>query len=455
MKTLKYFSTLILVTCITTSFFHSNAQPLLWEQTAGGDGILNEGKGISTDPSGNCYVTGYIQGLVNFSTTVTFTCSEDDIFIAKYSGSGTLLWVKQAGGTKQDRANAICTDAQGNSYITGNCQATAQFDAITIPSGSFVAKYDQNGNCVWATSISCIQGNNDICLDANGNVYVLGNTSIAKFDPSGNCVYTYQGGTFFHHAMCYSNGYIYTAGSFTGIVTVDTTTLTSQGDFDVFVIKYDTLGNVIWAKSGGGPNFDDVKRIAVDALGNSYVLGSFFNSASFGTVNFFKSAVSESFLVKYDAAGNVVNGTQGVTGSRILIDASNNWQTTADVKCYDKDYNSLITGYTPSCKWSVDAFSSCLFVRKKGYATGVDAITTTGKGITISPNPASNYLTVKGIEPETTLKLYDILGKQVYQSTSNNETEVINISDLTSGNYILETVNIDGSKQYLKLSIEK
>lgn len=429
-----------LALCIAS--LETSAQSLIWEQTAGGDGLFNEGRDVSTDQQGNCYVVGNIEGVVNFSTTTTFNCQLVDIFIAKYNTNGYLQWVKQAGSIKGDNPKAICTDAAGNSFIIGDCDDIAQFGSYSVPAGLFLAKYDPNGNCSWATPINCIFGADDVCLDDNGNIYVLGGGSIAKFAPSGNCVYTFQGGIINYLAMSYKNGYLYTTGVFTSTVNIALTTLTNLGGTDVFVVKYDTSGNAIWARCGGGPFADIPKAIATDALGNCHVLGSFYNNATFGTYSFFKSAVDEPFLVEYDASGSIINGSHGNAGSTILIDASNTSRLFTGSICYDKDYNLLSTGFVNSCKWTSDPLSNCIYVRKKSDATQITTVAKTNDELVLYPNPVSRTLSVKGVRVGATITVTTILGVEVMKVTADKPSITLDLSNLQAGVYVVSSEGV-------------
>jgi hypothetical protein len=130
---------------------------LLWATSAGGAG-QNFGNGISTDPSGNSYVTGW-SFFGTSSGTVTFGAGEANqtvlegashhMFVAKYAPDGSLLWATGVAGTGQNASNGIATDARGNIYVTGWIDQTATFGAepnetvLTSVGGSdiFVAKY--------------------------------------------------------------------------------------------------------------------------------------------------------------------------------------------------------------------------------------------------------------------------------------------------------------------------
>ncbi len=106
-------------------------------------------------------------------------------------------------------------------------------------------------------------------------------------------------------------GNVYSVGSFSGTVDFDPgpgiADLTSAGDLDVFIVKLDSLGNYIWAKSLGGADEDQGNAIALDLLGNVYIAGYFYGLADFdpnsGTNNLLSSGGADAFICKLDANG--------------------------------------------------------------------------------------------------------------------------------------------------------
>ena len=83
----------------------------------------------------------------------------------------------------------------------------------------------------------------------------------------------------------------------------------------MFLVKYNSAGDVVWAKSGGGVGFDISESVATDALGNIYITGYYqSHTINFGTFSLTSPTPSAVFLVKYDSSGNVV-WAQGSTGN--------------------------------------------------------------------------------------------------------------------------------------------
>src|SRR5437762_1981038 len=96
------------------------------------------------------------------------------------------------------------------------------------------------------------------------------------------------GGTAFDNGYAIAvdgTGNVYTTGSFFGTADFDpgvgVYTLTSAGDYEIFVTKFDALGAFVWAAKLGGPMGDDGRSISVDASGNVYITGSFQGTADF------------------------------------------------------------------------------------------------------------------------------------------------------------------------------
>src|SRR5262245_48036 len=81
-----------------------------------GGPLPDEGRSMLRDSAGNLYVAGYFSGTVDFdpgagSFTLSAFGSTTDIFVAKYSSTGSFIWAAAAGGTGEDKALAMTRDA--------------------------------------------------------------------------------------------------------------------------------------------------------------------------------------------------------------------------------------------------------------------------------------------------------------------------------------------------------
>ncbi|MFT7588930.1 MAG: hypothetical protein ACI959_001144, partial [Limisphaerales bacterium] len=232
-------------------------------------------------------------------------------FAVEKTNAQAYEWVELPGSTTQENIEDIRTDDTGNSYVTGKFNNTLILGTDTLVSyGSadcFTAKYDPSGNVIWAVSEGGIYEDVgvEIDFDAAGNCYVggrfidtvnIGDTFyvsegnvdifVVKYDPSGNVVYVNTlGGN--REDRCRGlkvddAGYCYVSGRYRILGLFDTIFLPVVGIEDVFVAKLDLDGSVLWAKSYGGPKLDFGEAITLDKDDNIIITGSFFKNMTLG-----------------------------------------------------------------------------------------------------------------------------------------------------------------------------
>jgi hypothetical protein len=246
---------------------------LLWIRQVGGESDDN-GSGIAVDGESNVYVTGHFQGSVSFGPTNVTGRGWEDVFIAKYTAAGTLLWVRTAGGEFRDEGQALALDGAGNVFVTGEFNLTATFGPFTLTNiwwdDIFVTKLDKNGNFLWATSGG--GGRQDfgygIALDQTGNAYVTG--YIAETNTFGNITLP----------PLFGSPYWY----------------------DIVLAKFDPAGAPVWVLRVGSDSADGGEAVAVDSAGNIYVTGWMASPIMFGSTNVTRGG---SFLAKYTSSGDV------------------------------------------------------------------------------------------------------------------------------------------------------
>ena len=328
---MKKLSLIIILALCSIALFAQNVD-WLWVKQAGGTDY-DFGHSIAVDANGNNYVTGSFSGSSTFGTTTLTSSGDKDIFVAKIDHNGNWLWANQAGGISYDYGRGIAVDDNGNSYITGEFEESATFGTTTLTSSGsydiFVAKLDSSGNWLWAKQAWGIGEDVgfSIAVDAKGNSYITGvfiesanfgtttltssgdyDIFVAKLDINGNWLWAKQaGGTsddYGNGIAVDTNGNSYVTGYFSESATFGTTTLTSSGDIDIFVAKLDSSGNWLWANQAGGTNCDYGHGIAVDDNGNSYIIGNFLESANFGITTLTSSGYYDIFVAKLDINGN-------------------------------------------------------------------------------------------------------------------------------------------------------
>ncbi len=342
----------------------------VWAKHIGGAGndMCNA---ITLDMAGNIYLTGFFRNTVDFNPGAgtaylnTYASASQDIFICKLDTSGNFLWAKSFGGSGYydsignmypavSVAYGIQTDELGYVYCAGSFLGSIDFNpnaginnlvSLSVPN-IFISKLDSGGHFVWARSMGENKAGDEayaISLDDSGNVYttgVFGDTAdfdpgpasfhlisaaynqafVSKLDSSGHFVWAKNmgGQTLNDQASGLSiaidiNGEVVTGGKYKGSGDFDPgngiINLTSNGNYDMFLTKMNSQGDLIWCESIGGTGSDICSSITTDLCGNVYATGYFKGQVDFdpGTsTSLLTSSVgtSDIFLLKLSPAGD-------------------------------------------------------------------------------------------------------------------------------------------------------
>ncbi|MFH1004317.1 MAG: SBBP repeat-containing protein [Bacteroidota bacterium] len=450
---------------------------VLWAKHAGGNNAITQGGeggyGIVVDTLGNCYVIGSATGNASFDT-ITIGCSlQGNIFIAKYNSNGNCVWVKRAGGVGGDSGHGISINKNGNLYLTGSFRGTATFGTYTIttpnglPNGLpdvFIAKYDLNGNCIWVRQGNSIAGGSSISADAMGNCYVTGGFSdsvkfgsykltslgggdvfVAKYDSSGNCLWAKSGGSVANDGgtgiSADGFGNCYVTGEFDGTVTAtyDTYSLTGDGSANIFILKYDSIGSCKWAKQANGAGIESGYGIATNKTSNIYVSGQCYSPPIYFGSYFLSS--SGAFIAKFDSSGNCIEVAEG-----------NASYAAGRAICIDTSDNAYVTGtFKNTAAFGsiniVDVGNGDFFVAKLNGITGVPSNNERRSNFIIYPNPSNGSYTMQISQDllKSKMFIYDTIGQMIFQTTLSQNSTSINIPNLIQGVYIVKLQTLNGS----------
>lgn len=247
-----------------------------WVQRAGTTND-QQAYAIVSDSLGNSYVTGSIRGLLNlFGLNSVSSNGMNDIFLAKYDAAGNNIWVKHAGGSDDERGRGIALDANGNIYICGDFENNVTF-----------------------------YGSPNVQLNGSGNP----STFVAKYDPNGNVLWAKRGASNngLANSITTDGVNVFVTGGFSGSITFGALpTLNSSGGQDAFLACYNASnGAEQWAIRGGGSGADEGESVSMDVTG-VYVAGYFSNTASFqnspGSLS--SDGGTDVFLAKYNFTGS-------------------------------------------------------------------------------------------------------------------------------------------------------
>lgn len=227
--------------------------------------------GVITDDLGNSYVMGLFSGTLTIGSQSVTSNGNFDHYIAKYNDQGQIQWIKNIGGTGSDSGKAGLTfDSTGNLVFTGRYFNSITFASTThnLSTGfdSFVGALDTNGNELWGFAFggTGLETPQNIAVDASDNVYITG-----IFDTD---------------------------------ITVGATTVTSTGNYDIFVLKLNSSQVPQWIVSGGGSGFDNVSDITTDGT-SAYLTGYYSGTATYGTHSITSAGGNDGFLLEVDSSG--------------------------------------------------------------------------------------------------------------------------------------------------------
>lgn len=435
---------------------------VIWTIDAGGDKV-DIGRDIAVDDNGNIYVVGeYSSASITFNDS-TLNNSEggsnrQDLFIIKLDPNGNVLWARDygsTGGLNREQAYSLSIDNSNNVIITGEFSSSPLIigtDTLTRLGGIastavFVAKFDQNGNPLWARSTSG-SGNDrgrGVTTDQFDNVYITGFSQsgtiifgldtliktgttysfIAKYDQNGNEQWAKASngtGTDESYDIAADNdNNVYITGKFSSTnIQFDSVVLSLSHGTDMFLVKFNSNGKATWGKAGSGTNTDIGNSVTVDNTNHIYVAGEFGSNITLGsiTLNSSAGAYHDIFLAQYDQDGNVIWADQG-NGSNNVADRAWSVTTSSFGDVYiagEFESDTLLLGTEAITSLSP---SSDIFVAKLSSLTPIIP-TITVNGDTLTSSTALSYqwyisgVTFPGAIPGATQQQHIALKTGIY-----------------------------------------
>lgn len=378
---------------IVFASFTISAQSWQWAQRMGNtrsDKITS----IKTDSLGFVYIAGYFSntttlGTNNLVLNYTANTNSKEAFIAKLDSLGYCYWARSGGEYFDDRVLGMDVDAAGNSIITGTFWQTGTgFDmgTVNVTGGAFgggdqcfIVKHDPSGNPIYGRFVCSNSGDDqglDVAITKSGSYYVVGFMTGTTLYVNGNTVTATNTNTGSHRhsywvAKFLSDGTpvwaktfgnlpwdpdafkyverdiavavddkdgVYITGGFDGTHNFGIQSFTTNGGHDIFVMKYDTLGNFVWATQGGSNKDDWSNGICTDKIGNVYITGEHRDSLIMDTVLVKNYNKRDAFVFKIDAtSGKPLWGKRagsnlgGERGNDIVADSLCNIYVCGDI----------------------------------------------------------------------------------------------------------------------------
>lgn len=424
------------------------AGTLVWQKTYGGTGhegitsILELAEG------------GYIVSASSASSDgdVSDSNGGGDMWILKLDAVGNLLWEKSFGGTSSDNSSNIRQTTDGGFVVAGT--ASSYNGDVVGQHGNadaWVIKIDALGNLVWQNALggNSLDFADDIQQTTDGGYIVCGtNTStngdatfnygitdywILKLDTAGNLVWQKSfGGSNTERAYAIrqtiDGGYVIVGSS----TSSDGNVTGSHGSNDVWVVKLNATGTLIWQKALGGAGVDLGRGIYQNADG-SYIVGGY-SASTDGDVTG-NHGDKDAWIAKLTTTGTLV-WQKSVGGSG--IDEAYDIEMTSDG-------HQVLAGnsFSSNGDATVNNGDADYWIVKMGPILSTDTFSIST--LKVFPNPANDRLTVKidYFEPSQEITITDVLGKTIHVQKLEGLTTLVEVSSLPNGIYFLSLMQGD------------
>jgi len=341
---------------------YSSNGDYIWSRRLGGTGN-DTPVAMAVDTNDNILVTGVFQGTIDLGGgPLVASSSNGDIFIAKFSSTGSHLWSKRIGGTYGAGVDDIATDTNGGFFLTGSIYEGDLGDG-TLRDGLFLARYSGQGACLWSRAFRgtvgvprsvgvVVSGTNEVLLvarhyhsvDLGGgllNPVTDGKTTlfIAKYSGSaGDHLWSERfGGTadvMSWDVAGHEDGGFTVVGAFSGTADLGGGSMTAnQSGGDAFAATYSSDGAYRWAKHFGylGSGSTCALGVAAAGAGSIAVTGFFQGYVDFGGATFFGTSYSNTFVARYsnngahlwsDWYGEPAYGVMDTLGKSVVVDSA-------------------------------------------------------------------------------------------------------------------------------------
>ncbi|MCH7762374.1 MAG: T9SS type A sorting domain-containing protein [Candidatus Marinimicrobia bacterium] len=250
----------------------------LWTKTFGGEYGNDEGRSVQQTSDGGYIISGY---------TYFYGTDEYDVLLIKTDASGDTVWTKTFGGSDDEYSYSVQQTSDGGYIITGNTRSYGQgsWDVWLI-------KTDASGDTTWTKTFGGSDGDYGYSVQqtSDGGYIITGSSSsyhtglwdsdvwLIKTDASGDTVWTKNiGGELNDEGQCVrqtSDG---------GYIIIGSTASYGAGNYDVWIIKTNALGDTTWTKTFGGVNYDEGFSVQQTADEGYIITG---RTASYGAGGF-------------------------------------------------------------------------------------------------------------------------------------------------------------------------
>jgi len=443
---------------------------VLWAISFGGTSLDFSNK-VTSDGSGNIIITGAFRSeSIIFGDYTLTNNGMEAFFIAKISPEGNVLWASSAFNENNCWGTSVDTDNDGNIIVTGSFSGasvvfggTTLVNAYQFATDFFLVKYNDAGDVLWAQSFGdhTYDNSSGIYADNNGNINLTGtflsNTItfgtttltnsggrdyfLVQFNPSGGINWvrhaTGDGDEMGSDVATDNAGNIFVSGTYTGTsVTFDTHTLPGNGYMNLFILKYNSGGDLAWVQSATGKYNDGAYGVTATDDGGVLVAGDFeSDTLFFGNYSLINTLVEygDIFVTKLNSEGLVswaisAGGDESDWGKDVTTSGSGNIYVTGSFYSPEIFFGDIKIVNTSNNYYD-------LYIAKISSSTGISD-NYFQSTYDIYPNPANDIITINTPAP-VNVEITSIAGQCVLKTEVTADNATIDISNLTPGVYLV------------------
>lgn len=367
---------------------------------------------------------------------------------------GSPVWATSFPGSANELIYELDVRPDGTIAVGGRFDDTLTLGASNYSGGgSVVAVFDEAGSPVWSRALVGQVLLASVTTCPNGDVIAAGGLSgLVDFDggsltgsaPLDAFVvrYTAAGGYVDGHVFgavgaleavaavtCDKDNSLYVTGNFSSAMSFGNDDLTSSGDADVFLAKYDAAHTPVWGKGFAAVGSQTGTAMTTDGAGNVVVSGTFTNTVDFGGGSLQPGTGITQFLAKLDTDGNHiwsrrVADAPDIFSADIAIDASLNIYVTGQVDGPAAFDDRVLDGEGGNDAWvaKFDSVGEYIWARRFGnfndqaansLVVSPDGFVVVGGGYTGVIQPGSSSIASAGGE-DGFLVAYSAAGDHVW-----------------------------------------
>ncbi|MFA5300733.1 MAG: T9SS type A sorting domain-containing protein [Lutibacter sp.] len=425
----------------------------IWTKTFGGTAV-DQGFSVMQTTDAGYVIAGTANSFEPFG----------DVYLVKTNVNGDTLWTKTYGGPNSDAGNAVQQTTDGGFIIAGS---TSSF-GVTVEN-VYLIKTDVNGDAMWTRTFGGSGFDYDeaysVQQTTDGGYIIVGKTTsfgagyydvyLIKTDDNGDLIWSKTfGGMNDDYGMSVKQT---TDG---GYIIAGYTKSFGAGNYDVYLIKVNANGNMLWSKTFGGPNIDVGNAVQQTTDGgfiiagsteeNVYLIKTDVNGDMLWSKTFTGFDVADGKSIQQTTDGGyIISGRTNVLVYLIKTDSNGN------SGCFEGNFNTTQENpatqvMNPATQVYSGGFVTSPYTIVNSGCTVVTLCTSIGidehtieSDISIYPNPFTSIITIAFNEEQrkATIKVMDLLGKEIRIINFTGQLLIIEKGEMSNGIYFFQIID--------------